>query len=274
MLSCKNLQLFTLLTCLAVTPICKSQVATAGPVFIGGGVGAGMSSTASVRVSASIGGVAGASISGKPFCADIETIHTQILADGNRIQNTGHEHICRDSQGRVRTETQPVMINAPRELPVHTMVSIIDPTTNVHYTLIPDQHKAIKHEFRVSTRPATLPANIKPAPQAITPRPVHNRDTSIESLGTESINGFVAKGTKITSLIPAGTVGNEQPLTTTTENWFSDDLSEMILTKHSDPRSGDMVREMKNITREEPDPSLFQIPVDYTVEELPPPVRP
>jgi hypothetical protein len=39
-----------------------------------------------------------------------------------------------------------------------------------------------------------------------------------------------------------------------------------------------MVREMKNITREEPDPSLFQVPPDYAIEEAPalptPTVRP
>jgi hypothetical protein len=96
-------------------------------------------------------------------------------------------------------------------------------------------------------------------------------DAKVESLGAEVINGLMAKGTRITTIIPAGAVGNEQPLTTTSETWMSEDLHQPVLTKYFDPRSGDMVREMKNITREEPDPSLFQVPADYTIEEAPAP---
>jgi hypothetical protein len=55
---------------------------------------------------------------------------------------------------------------------------------------------------------------------------------------------------------------------------MADELKQPVLTKHSDPRSGEMVREMKNITRDEPDPSLFQVPPDYTIEEAPAPPTP
>jgi hypothetical protein len=37
------------------------------------------------------------------------------------------------------------------------------------------------------------------------------------------------------------------------------------MTKHSDPRTGDNTYRLTNINRAEPDPSLFQVPPDYTV---------
>jgi hypothetical protein len=214
----------------------------------------------------------GIAITGKPFCADFETVRTQLLADGNRIQNTSQEHICRDSQGRMRTEMQPQTINAPRpEFQPPMFITIIDPVANEHYMLNTQQHTATKRPFRFSLPPTSSPTSA--APQ-LSPRPMPSRrprDTSMESLGTQSIDGFVATGKRVTHTMPAGTVGNDQPLTTTSETWYSEDLAETILSKNSDPRTGETVREMKNVSRTEPDPSLFQVPADYKVEEFPPP---
>jgi hypothetical protein len=118
--------------------------------------------------------------------------------------------------------------------------------------------------------PSTRISTAVPARPMVKPLPGPPSDNvSVESLGTETINGLLANGTRITNIIPPGSVGNEQPLTTTSETWMSEDLHQSVLTKHFDPRSGDMVREMKNITREEPDPSLFQVPPDYAIEEAP-----
>lgn len=39
-----------------------------------------------------------------------------------------------------------------------------------------------------------------------------------------------------------------------------------ILTKHSDPRSGDTTYSLSNIVRAEPALSLFDVPADYTVK--------
>jgi hypothetical protein len=277
MLSNRGLQSLVLFGVLAVAAICQSQVqppvatgTTVNRVAVGGFIDGGIGSGAIVAK----GGIGGPAVTGKPFCADIETVRTQVLADGNRIQNTAHEHLCRDSQGRTRMEVQPMMINAPRgDLPVHTMVTIIDPTENANYTLIADQHKAIKHQFRIPNLPIRIPANQKPMPQVLAAR-TSAKNVSVEALGTEVINGLVAKGSRITNIIPTGAVGNEQPLTTTSETWMSEDLNQPVLTKHSDPRSGEMVREMKNITREEPEPYLFQVPADYTIEEVPSPELP
>jgi hypothetical protein len=40
-----------------------------------------------------------------------------------------------------------------------------------------------------------------------------------------------------------------------------------IMTKRSDPRMGETVFQVNNLTRGNPDPSLFQVPSDYQVKE-------
>lgn len=83
----------------------------------------------------------------------------------------------------------------------------------------------------------------------------------------KTIEGVAVEGRKTTTVIPAGQVGNEQPITITSEEWRSPDLNLLVLTKHSDPRSGESSYRLINIVRAEPDTSLFMVPADYTVRE-------
>jgi hypothetical protein len=83
----------------------------------------------------------------------------------------------------------------------------------------------------------------------------------------KTIEGVAVDGRKTTTVIPAGRIGNEQPITITSEEWRSPELNILVLTKHSDPRSGDSSYRLVNIIRAEPDRSLFMVPPDYTVKE-------
>lgn len=88
-----------------------------------------------------------------------------------------------------------------------------------------------------------------------------------EDLGTQSIEGIVATGTRKITVIEAGSIGNEQPIKVVSEEWTSPDLGVLVLTRHSDPRTGETTFRLTNVLRAEPDPSLFVVPPDYTVKE-------
>ncbi len=79
----------------------------------------------------------------------------------------------------------------------------------------------------------------------------------------------MAEGTRITRTIPAGSVGNEQPIVITTETWYSPDLKVLVMTKTNDPRMGETTYRLTNIQRSEPPANLFQVPDDYTVKDQP-----
>ena len=45
------------------------------------------------------------------------------------------------------------------------------------------------------------------------------------------------------------------------------DLEILVMTKHSDPRTGETTYSLSNITRGEPAAGLFDVPADYTIQE-------
>jgi hypothetical protein len=89
------------------------------------------------------------------------------------------------------------------------------------------------------------------------------------SLGTKDIDGVKAEGKSVAYTIPAGEVGNKNPITVTTESWYSPELQVTVYSKHSDPRSGDNIYRLANIKRAEPASTLFAVPSDYTVKDSP-----
>ena len=88
-----------------------------------------------------------------------------------------------------------------------------------------------------------------------------------EDLGTQTIAGVTAQGTRITHIIPAGQMGNEKPITIVRESWYSSDLQTVVMSKHNDPWSGETTYTLTNIQRAEPAASLFAVPSDYTVTQ-------
>ncbi len=86
------------------------------------------------------------------------------------------------------------------------------------------------------------------------------------SLGTRTIDGVSAEGTRHTRVIPAGQVGNDKPIEIVSERWFSPELQAVVMTKRTDPRMGDTTYKMINIRQGEPERALFEPPSDYTVK--------
>jgi hypothetical protein len=91
---------------------------------------------------------------------------------------------------------------------------------------------------------------------------------SVESLPPQMINGVLSAGTRTTETIPAGKIGNDRPIHIVNERWYSDALQLLIKSSSSDPRFGTTTYELTNVVQTAPDPSLFQIPADYTTRGL------
>jgi len=87
-------------------------------------------------------------------------------------------------------------------------------------------------------------------------------------LGTREFDGVKAEGKVRSYEIPAGEVGNRNPIVVADETWYAPDLQVTVYSKHSDPRSGDYVYRLEGIKRAEPDAALFAVPSDYQVREI------
>lgn len=282
---------FSLMIFATLVAYAQGTVVTSVQVGQARGVGAG---------SGAIGGVFGGFIGpgasgtpGQPFSADVIEETDRFLADGNHIHHENHGRIFRDSQGRTRNETE-IGNFAPGAKPfVHIVIS--DPVEGTFILLNPAQKTATinhfgKHIAALGLGVPAQPANNTTKPDAPTtaaaePSPVVQSlrnmraangtqapgklQRSHEDLGTMEIEGYTVTGTRFTRTIPAGEMGNDQPMTTVNERWFSSDLKMDLLDKSENPESGKHVRKLVNIRLGDPDPLLFQVPADYTVKETP-----
>jgi hypothetical protein len=255
----------------------------------GGGVGSG-SSNGTVRVetmTGTVGSIMGNlpnEAFGQPFSADTVGETDQFLADGNHIHRETHGKIFRDSQGRTRTETEIERFGIGSEPLVRIMIN--DPVEGRFIVLDPQTKTAVINSFR---KPAldsdsgtlTKPTKTGPGkPTATSQAPglsaavgqvqgglIGMSDRSTQDLGTTTIEGFTTKGMRIVYTTPAGAMGNDKPMTSSSERWYSSDLKMALLTIYESPESGKHVTKLLNIHTGDPDPLLFQAPADFTVNE-------
>jgi hypothetical protein len=95
----------------------------------------------------------------------------------------------------------------------------------------------------------------------------NSNDVKEEKLGKQMIEGVEADGTRTTITIPAGEIGNERAIEIVSERWYSPELQLVVMTRHSDPRSGETTYKLTNLNRNEPAKSLFEVPSDYNIKE-------
>jgi hypothetical protein len=217
-------------------------------------------------------GLGDKTVTGAPFSASFTTESTETLGDGNQIKHTSTGTIARDSQGRTRRDmTLPSfgpMAVAGQAAPHVTFVN--DPVAGTRYILEADT-KTARQMPPPPDRSEFVKKGHTGGPGA--GAAAADKQTVTTSLGTQTIGGLTAEGTRYTRTIPAGQIGNAKPIVIVTERWYSADLQMVVMTKRSDPRSGDTTFQMTSIARTEPAASLFQVPADYTVAQMNPHVR-
>jgi hypothetical protein len=238
-----------------------------------------------------------ASVPNAPFSAEAETEFTQVLGDGNRIERRFSSMMARDSQGRTRREEEialvgPLAVDGPSP----RLVTILDAVAGLSYTLDERQRIAYRNPIALAklreshtyayagdqkggTRvwvgesgdhAAWMAADSAKVAVAVPGQKLSVGDKAAskittESLGSRSIEGVMAEGTRTTSTIAAGVIGNVLPIDVVTERWYSRDLQMAVLITRRDPRTGESVYRLRNIVRTEPPPDLFTIPTDYQV---------
>ncbi|OLB36135.1 MAG: hypothetical protein AUH11_12240 [Acidobacteria bacterium 13_2_20CM_57_17] len=89
-----------------------------------------------------------------------------------------------------------------------------------------------------------------------------------EDIGKQSIGGIETVGTRETTVIPAGTIGNNSPLMSKREFWFSPRLGVNLISKLQHPLSGSQNFEVSDITLGEPDAKLFEVPSGFKILDL------
>jgi hypothetical protein len=210
-------------------------------------------------------------VKGAPFSATASSETKQTLQDGSNIVRTTSSTLYRDSQGRSRREVTlsgfgPLQTSGK----AHTMITIGDPVAGVHYMLDPVQKVAHKMTPKGAKGGAWANGNQQAFEQRMQKHMAKEEasgELQKESLGTQSINGVNAEGTRITRIIPAGQIGNDKAIQIVFERWYSPDLQIVVKSTRTDPRFGTTTYTLTNVQRAEPAATLFTVPSDYTVKE-------
>jgi hypothetical protein len=206
------------------------------------------------------------------YTATAVTETTQVLPDGNRIVNKSVALLARDNEGRTRRE-ETISNLGPLATASSRLAFITDPVLRAEYVLDLDNHTAHVqrlHGAKILTLDQKHSSAVKVDPQNST-RAGAIAEVKQTALPDESIEGVNCEHLLETQTIPAGSIGNERPIITTSETCASPDLHLLLMRKRIDPRYGNTIYRLTEIRHTEPDVSLFQIPRDYKVlEEITP----
>lgn len=175
----------------------------------------------------------------EPYSLKLTTTSTGVDGITASRKHSSERNVCRDSEGRVRTETfydngQPMA------------VFIQDPVRNT------DTFMRIAGKT-VSTwdvpRPGILP---------------HGRGWTVERLPARVIDGIATEGFRFTRTIPASPDRKRPPDTIVVEDWLSNRLGVVLEQTIESHRTGTTTEIVSDFKQVEPDPTLFTVPSDYT----------
>jgi hypothetical protein len=206
-------------------------------------------------------------VTGAPFSAVAVSVSTQTLSDGNQISSKTQTNLFRDSQGRFRKEVNISGVGTLAQAGQPRLFVVIhDPVAKLGYSLEPEQKIARQMSFGAA-RHEKNGAGYADKFEARMQRELADGSLKKEDLGTQTIAGVSAQGTRYTRTIPVGQMGNEKPIVIVSEHWYSNDLQMTVMSKRSDPRFGETSYTLTNIQRGEQPASLFAVPSDYTVTQ-------
>jgi hypothetical protein len=191
-----------------------------------------------------------------PFNGVINVARSVVQTDGSIASLKTIRNIHRDSLGRIYNEARALLPVSSTDTPQVVRVHLYDPQTRMSTVLDPQQRTF--WTTTVSRPPETVPPTLRTGSSVF-----QNEFTREEDLGVREMAGVTVRGFRETQTIPAEKSGTGKEIVVTDEYWYSDDLRINIMIKHSDPRTGTTTLTVTQITREEPDPALFEIPESY-----------
>jgi hypothetical protein len=220
------------------------------------------------------GPVAVSLASSNPFQAVLTTTRTPPpRSQGQLLPEPGiqePENIARDSQGRVRFDHVAGKFHmdsgpeAGADVETHIVI-ICDPVQGKLIQLNTANRTAIYRRLVMFRNPRT---GAQPIGFCRVPPSSPGSPMTAEELGHRSIEGYDAVGWRETIQFTMPDATPPATMQLIRDVWCSEDLGAVLVSIRRGKEDGSMTEaDMSQIVRSEPDPSLFQIPPDYTVSE-------
>lgn len=225
-------------------------------------------------------------VTNAPFQGTVTLKWTRHLADGSTLIVGNHRLVVRDRQGNIYQERRTLVPDGSTQEPQIRWIEISNPSKHTKYfcnaaltqcTL--RGYYAVAQPVPAAKTPATQSANGAAsstntangqAPGRISPpsNPARNPNLVHTDLGTRSIEGLDAVGSRESITIPPGAMGNSTPLERSKEFWYSPQLGLNLRVLRVDPLHGEQSFQVTDLTLQEPDPQRFVLPPNCKIVDL------
>jgi hypothetical protein len=195
-----------------------------------------------------------------PFSAVIDVQRSFVQPNGVVANLKTIRQIARDGLGRIHNEARELVSVSSRDTPRIRRIHLYDPQTRMSATL--DPREKTYWTMIVNRPPATMPPALVAASPVGDMLPA-SEFTKQEDLGMSEMEGVSVHGVRQTQTIPANTSGTGKDVVVTDEYWYSEELRINMMIKHNDPRMGSMTMTVTQVSRREPNSSMFEIPPGY-----------
>jgi hypothetical protein len=197
-------------------------------------------------------------VAGRPFSAVEERV-TSFRTTDSKLENRSvtETEISRDSQGRLRSDRRTITYDEHGVATERTSAYIADPVSHTILILDPERRTAMEMPWN--------PPNEAENRSVAATSGSGEMQMKVESLGNRSMEGLQVEGSRRDLTIPVKSYLYYRAVAVSIETWVSPELEIPVLSK-SETSTGEIsTTTLKNVVRTEPNPTLFQLPSDYTL---------
>jgi hypothetical protein len=196
-----------------------------------------------------------------PFTATVHTEWARPMAGGSStVMN--QRKVARDRDGRIYEERWLLVPKNGNYKSEMNVIQIYDPNAHTGYDcfLMGRKHNTcvLDTYFPVERPEGVMKTGPLPRGMGI---------VTHEDLGIRDIEGVETVGTRDTTTVKAGAMGNDQPMTFVREYWRSTRLGVNLISIVSDPRIGTQTFKLSDISVTEVDPKYFQLPDGFAIDD-------
>ncbi len=193
----------------------------------------------------------------QPFKAKFNVEIIKPLPDSSLVKQKYYVMVARDSAGYEYRESRDMVPTDSDREPALVSTMVYDPKNSTATTCSPARHSCQRRSFDPSLQPAEQPAL----------GTTDNGQTTIQrvSLGKKQMDGVEAEGIRETQTVKAGVNGNNRPLVTSRETWYSPQLQLYLSVMVTDPYGATRKVEATDLKLGEPGEEWFAIPEGYRV---------
>ncbi len=193
-----------------------------------------------------------------PFDLQLATEWSRPMGTGGTFTLVNERRIARDERGRIYQER---WILVPKDGKVKSWMDVIQITDPERHTWL----NCIVAEKICDVKDYSLTTATEYGPPVgeTGPLPNGNGFRQHEDLGLRDVEGVGTHGYRESTTLNPGVMGNDKPMVTMREFWYSRELGVNLISIVETPGTGKQLFTVKNLSTSSPGSQLFQAPPSY-----------